>query len=180
MKPRFNIFYALVAMITAVAASNYLVQFSINDWLTWGAFLYPITFFITELTNRSYGPIAARKIVYVGFGVAVVLSAVLAPAKIAAASGLAFLVSQLLDISVFNRLRKAAWWVAPFFASFTASAIDTAIFWSIAFYGENVPLLTWALGDFAVKVAVDVMMLTPFRLAMSRVPLFGERLGRAV
>lgn len=155
---------ALLAMIAIVATANYLVQFPINDWLTWGSFTYPLTFLVTELTNRFYGPTRARQVVCAGFALAVVLSIWLATPKIAMASGTAFLVAQLLDISVFNRLRQATWWYAPFFASFTASIVDTTIFWNIAFWKENVPLMTWAIGDFSVKVAIDIFMLMPFRL----------------
>ncbi len=155
-------------MIIVVASSNYLVQFPINDWLTWGALPYPISFLVTELTNRFYGPKKARRVVYAGFLLAVILSFWLAPPKIAFASGSAFLISQLLDISIFNRFRQGPWWYAPFFASCLASIVDTAIFWNIAFYGENVPLLTWAIGDFLVKLLLDVVLLLPFRLFLNR------------
>lgn len=162
----FNLFLSFLAMVGVVAASNYLVQFPINDWLTWGAFTYPITFLITELTNRFYGPRRARQVVYAGFVVAFFLSIWLATPKIALASGSAFLVSQLLDISIFNRLRQSAWWYAPFFSSFFASLIDTALFWSIAFWGEQGPILSWAMGDFMIKLFVDTTMLIPFRIAI--------------
>jgi uncharacterized PurR-regulated membrane protein YhhQ (DUF165 family) len=155
---------AFLAMVILVAGSNYLVEFPINNWLTWGALTYPMTFLVTELTNRTYGPQVARRIVYAGFLVAVVISVILATPRIAFASGLAFLVSQLLDISVFNQLRKQSWWIAPFFASFLASLVDTGIFWTAAFIGEPFPWMTLATGDFGVKLAVDVTMLLPFRL----------------
>ena len=164
----FQVQIAFLAMVGIVAASNYLVQFPLNDWLTWGAFVYPFSFLITELTNRIHGPQMARKVVYAGFLVAAILSLLLATPKIAVASLTAFLVSQLLDIFVFNRLRQAAWWRAPFFASFFASLIDTLLFWQLAFWNESVPLLTWMTGDFAVKFLFDVAMLTPFRLAIRR------------
>ena len=156
----------LFAMTLLVAASNLLVLFPINDWLTWGAFPYPATFLVTELTNRFHGPAQARWVVYVGFALAVVLSVWMATPKIALASGAAFLLAQLLDISVFNRLRQAPWWCAPLFASVLASLFDAAIFWNIAFWGEDVPLLTWAVGDTTVKLLMDVALLTPFRLAI--------------
>lgn len=164
----YRIEYAYLAMIAVVSASNYLVQFPINDWLTCGAFTYPASFLVTELTNRFYGPKQARKVVYVGFVIAVILSIWLATPKIALASGMAFLVSQLLDIAVFNRLRNGAWWYAPFFASLLASIVDTGMFWSIAFWGEDLPVLTWATGDFGIKFAMDVAMLTPFRMAIRK------------
>lgn len=167
----YSINRAFVAMLTVVVASNYLVLFPINDWLTWGAFTYPVSFLITELTNRFSGPKTARRIVYAGFFVGVLLSIWLATPKIALASGMAFLVSQLLDIALFNQIRKGPWWYAPFLASFFASILDTAIFWNIAFWGESVPLLTWALGDFTVKLIIDIAMLTPFRLLTRRQPV---------
>ncbi len=157
-------------MAAVVAASNYLVLFPINDWLTWGTFTYPISFLITELTNRQHGPKSARKVVYVGFAIGVLLSILFATPKIAFASWSAFLCSQMLDIFVFNKFRSAAWWCAPFFASFSASLVDATIFWNTAFWGENVPLLTWAIGDTSVKLLLDVAMLTPFRLAIRKIP----------
>lgn len=158
---------AYLLMISLVASSNILVQFPLNDWLTLAAFTYPITFLVTELTNRHYGPSQAKKVVYIGFLIATLLSWLLATPRIAIASGSAFLTAQLLDILVFNRLRNQAWWYAPLFASFLASGIDTLIFWNIAFWQEEVPLLTWALGDFAVKIAIDLVMLLPFRLFLT-------------
>ncbi len=160
-----------MAMAFIVIASNYLVLFPINDWLTWGAFTYPVAFLVTELTNRLYGSKKARRAVYIGFALGLFLSIWLATPKIALASGAAFLASQLLDIFVFNRFRNAAWWCAPFFASFAASIVDSAIFWNIAFWGEDVPLLTWAIGDTSIKLLVDIAMLTPFRLAIRRIPV---------
>lgn len=167
----YSIKSAFIAMTLIVIASNYLVLFPINDWLTWGAFTYPITFLISELTNRLYGPKKARKVVYIGFVVAVFLSIWLATPKIALASGAAFLISQLFDIYVFNQLRQARWWYAPFFSSLSASLIDATIFWNLAFWGENVPLLTWAIGDTSIKLLVDLAMLTPFRLAIRKIPI---------
>lgn len=163
---RLRILY--IAMIAIVAAANYLVQFPINEWLTWGSLPYPASFLVTELTNRFYGPKVARKVIFIGFVLGVILSIWLATPKIAFASGSAFLVAQLFDISIFNRLRQGSWWIAPFFASFSASLVDASIFWTIAFWGESVPVLTWALGDTSVKLTLDVLMLTPFRLAISQ------------
>jgi len=159
-----------LSMMVIVALSNYLVQFPINDWLTLGAFSYPVSFLVTELTNRFYGPKLARQVVYVGFLLGVILSGWVAPLQIAIASGSAFFVSQLLDIYVFNRLRQAPWWQGPFYASLIASLIDTAIFWGIAFWGQDVPLFSWATGDFLIKFGMDIAMLTPFRLAIRRLP----------
>lgn len=157
----------IIAMMIVVALSNYLVTFPINDWLTWAAFTYPISFLVTELTNCFYGPKRARQVVYVGFILAAILSTMIAPLQIAIASVSAFFVSQLLDIAVFNRLRQQQfWWYAPLSASGAASIVDTAIFWTIAFWGEPVPLLTWALGDLLVKFGLDLIMLTPFRIAI--------------
>lgn len=164
----YPILFCFIAMVIVVALSNYLVLFPINDWLTWGAFSYPISFLLTELTNRFFGSQIARKVVYLGFAVAVILSIFLATPRIAFASGFAFLVSQLLDISIFNRLRQYPWWYAPFFASLIASAIDTMLFWQIAFLGEGMPLMYYMTGDFFIKVAIDILMLTPFRFVIRR------------
>ena len=163
-----NIKLGYLAMVVIVASCNYLVQFPINDWLTLGAFAYPLSFLVTEITNNFHGPKIARKVVYVGFFLAVILSTVLATPKIAFASGSAFLISQLLDIYIFNHLRKASWWFAPFFASLIASFVDTGIFFSLAFFGEPVPFVTWAIGDFLVKLSCDALMLIPFRLAIRK------------
>lgn len=164
----YNVKIAFLAMVAVVAASNFLVLFPINDWLTWGAFIYPITFFVTELTNRFHGPKMAHKVIWAGFFVAVLLSIKLATPKIAFASGAAFLVSQTLDVLVFNRFRQLTWWYAPFFASLSASLVDTVLFFNIAFWGENLPVFGWAVGDFSVKLLFDVAMLTPFRLAIRK------------
>ena len=155
---------AALAMAVVVLASNILVQFPINDWLTWGAITYPVAFLVSELVNRAHGPAQARRVAWVGFAAAVVASLVLAPARIAMASGTAFLLSQWLDIGVFDRLRHATWWRAPLVATLLAAVLDTAVFWSIAFAGTEDPWVTWALGDLAVKLALGVALLLPFRL----------------
>lgn len=159
---------AIAAMIVVIALSNYLVQFPLNDWLTWGAFSYPLSFLVTELTNRYYGSEKARGVVYVGFMFGVVLSFLLATPRIAIASGTAFLTAQLLDIVLFNRWRTMGWWQAPLFASLAASLVDTFVFWSIAFAGDSLPWFTWSIGDFCVKVVMDVLLLYPFRLVIRR------------
>lgn len=159
---------AYIAMIAIVASCNYLVQFPINDWLTYGSFTYPLSFLVTELTNSLHGPKIARKVVYVGFTLAVILSIWLATPKIAFASGIAFLISQLLDISIFNKLRQKTWWYAPFFASIIASFIDTCLFWNLAFWRESLPYIQWAISDFSIKLLFDFFLLIPFRLAIRR------------
>lgn len=171
---RNRLLLAILAMILVVAASNYLVQFPLQipgtnsaDWLTWGAFSYPFAFLVTDLTNRAYGPGRARQVIAIGFFFAVLLSLWLAPWRIAAASGGAFLVGQLLDVTVFNRLRRMIWWLAPFVASALGSVIDTTIFFSGAFAGEGLPWVTWALGDLSVKLAMALLLLAPFRLLMA-------------
>lgn len=172
---------AVLAMAVVVTASNILVQYPINDLLTWGAFSYPVAFLITDLTNRALGPVRARKVVYVGFAIAVLLSLYFADPRIAVASGSAFLVAQLLDIAIFDRLRKQTWWLAPVASSTVASALDTFIFFWLAFaatgipftlfgisFGETgVPWQTLALGDYLVKIGVALVMLIPFRLLLS-------------
>ena len=160
---------ATLAMALVVLASNLLVQYPLNDWLTWGAFTYPVAFLVSDLANRRHGPHLARRVAWVGFAVAVAASLVLAPARIAAASGLAFLLSQWLDIGVFHRLRQGSWWRAPLIATVAAAVLDTAVFWSIAFAGvSDVPWVTWAAGDLAVKLGIGVLMLLPFRLLIGR------------
>jgi uncharacterized integral membrane protein (TIGR00697 family) len=208
----------VVAMALVVLASNVLVQFPVQgsvgglalaDVLTWGAFTYPFSFLVTDLANRRYGPRAARGIVFVGFMTAVVCSILLPPlfyragligfetvagrlVRVAAASGAAFLVGQLLDVTVFNRLRRKSWWRAPVFASLAGSVLDTAIFFSIAFAAifafvgpddafatEDAPLfgalavdmprwISWALGDLSVKLGIAVFALIPYRLLAAR------------
>jgi uncharacterized PurR-regulated membrane protein YhhQ (DUF165 family) len=166
----FKIFLSYFSMVGIILLSNYLVLFPINDWLTWGAFPYPFSFFISEMTNKFYGPQEARRVVGFGFFVAAFLSFLLATPLIAVASLSAFLVAQLLDISVFNQLRQSKWWVAPLWASVCGSMIDTAIFWTIAFWGDkSVPILTWALGDFSIKLLMDICLLVPFRYAVNAV-----------
>ncbi|MGO1120058.1 VUT family protein [Rhodovibrionaceae bacterium A322] len=171
---------ATAAMVVVVAASNYLVQFPVNDFLTYGAFTYPVAFLVTDLCNRSFGPALARKVIYAGFLVAVIASIYLADLRIALASGSAFLCAQLLDIVIFNRLRQGAWWQAPFISSTVASALDTLIFFSLAFACPSfltddlgcttLPWVTWALGDYLIKMAVTLVMLLPFRIFMTWLP----------
>jgi hypothetical protein len=151
------------AMVVVVTASNVLVQFVINDWLTWAAFTYPLSFLVTDLTNRRLGPRVARCVVYAGFAAAVVLSALLATPRIAVASATAFLVAQLLDILVFNRLRDRAWWTPPLVSSLLGSAIDTLLFFTLAFAGTAVPWVTLGVGDFAIKALMAILLLIPFR-----------------
>ena len=165
-------------MGVVVLSSNYLVQFPINYYglneiLTYGAFSYPIAFLITDLANRSYGKIVARKIVYFGFvlgiGFTVLFStdfADLISIRIAIGSGIAFLTAQLLDVQIFDRLRKKEWFVAPLTSSMIGSTIDTFLFFSISFYGTGVPWFTLSLGDLIVKVIVALIMLIPFRLLL--------------
>lgn len=206
------------AMALAVLTSNVLVQFPVQaelgtvalaDILTWGAFTYPVTFLVTDLANRRRGPGFARRVVMVGFALAVFSSIAFPPllfklglipfetepgrlARIALASGGAFLLAQLLDVAVFNRLRRQAWWRAPTASSIAGSVLDTAVFFSLAFapaflfLGANdgfaleaAPLLgvfdvsvprwvSWAFGDLGVKLALAVVALLPFRLIAAR------------
>ena len=158
-------------MALIVTAANIGVQIPINDWLTWGAFTYPISFLITDLCNRSMGARSARRVVYAGFLVAVALSIYFATPRIAIASGTAFLLAQVLDVQIFDRLRQSSrWWMPPLVSSSIASALDTALFFSIAFFGTAVPWVTLALGDYAVKMALAIAMLLPF-LAVVRLRL---------
>lgn len=193
--------FLYVALMTAVVvASNYLVQFPVNatvgainlaDLLTWGAFTYPVAFLITDLTNREFGPNRARIVVAVGFVIAIAISAYTSAPRIAIASGSAFLFGQMLDISVFNSLRRQSWWRAPLVASVLGSLLDTAMFFSFAFapafsfFGPNddfaiewAPVLgvfstelprwiSWALGDLSVKIAAALLLLLPYGALMS-------------
>ncbi len=163
---------SVLAMVLTVVASNILVQypftpFGLGDLLTWGAFTYPVAFLVTDLTNRWFGPQKTRRVVYVGFAIAVVLSIWLSEPRIALASGTAFLTAQLLDITLFNRLRAGSWWRAPLVSSSIGSAIDTMIFFSIAFAGSGLPWTTWALGDFSVKMTVAILSLLPYASLMN-------------
>lgn len=194
-----NLSIFALAMCLVVALSNYLVQFpfkhfGMGEILTWGAFTYPVAFLITDLANRRFGVATARKIVFFGFVLAVVLSIWLATPRIAIASGSAFLVAQLLDIAIFNRLRNGSWWSAPLFSSVIGSAVDTILFFSLAFaanftvldtmlgredgslafpvpffgFGVEVPLwVSLAAGDYGVKLLIALSMLIPYRLLLS-------------
>jgi uncharacterized PurR-regulated membrane protein YhhQ (DUF165 family) len=161
----------IAAMTVIVTGSNIAVQFPVNDWLTWGALTYPVSFLVTDLTNRALGPATARRVVYAGFAVAVALSIFLATWRIALASGTAFLLAQLLDIAIFDRLRRTAWWQAPFVSSTLASAVDTVLFFTLAFAGSGLPWVTWGLGDYGAKLFMALAMLVPFRVLMRMITL---------
>ncbi len=196
---RITLIYVLL-MTLVVVASNILVQYplpgmlfgiSLGDILTFGAFTYPVAFLVTDLTNRQFGPRTARRVVVAGFAVAIVFSFAVATPRIAVASGTAFLLGQLLDISVFNKLRRQTWWRAPLVGSLVGSALDTLIFFSIAFapafvmLGPNEPFaieqapvlglfaveaqrwISWAITDFGVKLLMGLVMLLPYGALMS-------------
>jgi uncharacterized PurR-regulated membrane protein YhhQ (DUF165 family) len=154
---------AVLTMMLVVVASNWLVQYPINAWLTWGAFVYPIAFLVNDLTNRTVGMAAARRVAWAGFGAAVVVSLAVAPWRIAVASATAFLVSQLADVRIFDRLRAQAWWKAPLLGSAAASVIDTFIFFSIAFAGTALDWWLLAIGDLGIKLVMAVVLLGPYR-----------------
>ena len=173
-------FFILLSFIMGVVVltSNYLVQFPINYYgleeiLTYGAFSYPVAFLITDLANRSYGKVVARKIVYVGFIIGIVFTlffstnfADLISVRIAIGSGTAFMVAQLLDVQIFDYLRKKKWFIAPLTSSLIGSTVDTFLFFSISFYATGIPWVTLSLGDLAVKIFVALAMLIPFRLLL--------------
>jgi len=201
---------ATIAMAMVILASNILVQhpveyiFSFADrtidlaeLLTWGAFTYPVAFLVTDTTNRIHGLKAARRVVYVGFALGVVLSLLTALSiageiassegitvlialttnedasamlRIALASGTAFIIGQMLDITIFDKLRTASWWKAPTVSSFFGSITDTAIFFSLAFAGSGLPWMNWAVGDFCIKLLMVAMLLYPFRVLVSIYP----------
>lgn len=193
----------ILAMAAIVVASNILVQYPIGQWLTWGAFTYPLAFLVTDLVNRFYGAVSARRVVYAGLLVGLTCSFIgtqimgefgpLVTLRIAIGSAVAFLAGQLLDIAIFDRLRRAAWWRAPFLSTLVGSCADTMIFFTIAFsagliwlepgndvswatapvaligFGPEVPLwVSLGVADFVVKIAVDVLALLPFRLAIAK------------
>jgi uncharacterized PurR-regulated membrane protein YhhQ (DUF165 family) len=160
--------WAVAAMGAVVLLSNVLVQYPINDWLTWGAFSYPLAFLVSNLINRRFGPRAARHVAWCGFALAVLASIWVASPRIALASCTAYLCAQLLDISVFDRLRRGNWWRAPMLATTCSATLDTAIFWSIAFAGAALPWISWAAGDLLVKLGIGVLLLAPFRALLWR------------
>ena len=161
-----------------VLASNFLVQYPVKyyglqDILTYGAFSYPVAFLITDLANRSYGKTAAKKIVYIGFSIGVSFTllfstnfADLISIRIAIGSGTAFIVAQLLDVQIFDKLRNKRWFIAPLSSSVIGSTIDTFLFFSIAFYATGIPWISLSFGDLAVKLTVALIMLLPFRLLL--------------
>ena len=175
-----NRLFLLLSLIMGVVvlASNYLVQFPIKYYgleeiLTYGAFSYPIAFLITDLANRSYGKLIARQIVYIGFIIGICFTLLFSTnfadsisIRIAIGSGTAFLVAQLIDVQIFDKLRKKKWFVAPLTSSFIGSAVDTFLFFSISFYATGIPWVTLSLGDLAVKIFVALVMLIPFRLLL--------------
>ena len=178
-----NKLFFLLALLMAfvVALSNYLVQFpikyfSLENLLTYGAFSYPVAFLITDLSNRRYGKNIAKKIVYLGFTLGIVLTLYfstnysdLISIRIAIGSGTAFLVAQLIDVHIFDRLRKKIWFIAPLASSLIGSCIDTFLFFSISFYGTGVNWVTLSFGDLSVKIFVALTMLIPFRLLLYRI-----------
>lgn len=159
----------VLAMVVVVVASNIAVQYPINDWLTWGAFTYPLAFLVTDLSNRAFGPSRARQVILVGFVLGVALS-IPAGARIAIASGTAFLAAQLLDVLIFDRMRRMTWWRAPLASSLIASALDTALFFSLAFAMTGLPWITWALGDYAAKLSMAAALLLPYRAVIRLLP----------
>ena len=167
-----------ILMGVVVLSSNYLVQFPINYYelneiLTYGAFSYPVAFLITDLANRFYGKFVARKIVYFGFFIGIIFTLIfstnfadLISIRIAIGSGIAFLTAQLLDIQIFDRLRKKEWFIAPLTSSVIGSTVDTFLFFSISFYATGVPWITLSLGDLLVKLFVSLIMLVPFKILL--------------
>lgn len=171
-------------MMLIVLASNYLVQFpfnflNLNDVLTWGAFTYPVAFLVTDLANRLHGINFTKRVIHVGFVWGILISLFfsisefnLISLRIVIGSGTAFLIAQLLDANIFNKLRDhKLWFIPPFLSSIISSAIDTVLFFSIAFYGTEVPWITLALGDFVVKIIIAMLMLVPFRLMVKNLEL---------
>ena len=171
-------------MATVVVISNYLVQFpikyfSLEEILTYGAFSYPVAFLVTDLANRKYGKLVAKKIVYIGFFLGVLLTLYfstnfsdLISIRIAIGSGTAFITAQLIDVHIFDKLRKKKWFIAPLTSSLVGSTIDTFIFFSISFWGTGSNWITLGLGDLCVKIAVAIFMLIPFRILIKKIEDF--------
>ena len=182
-----NLFYKLsLLMGLVVVFSNYLVQFPVkyfglNEILTYGAFSYPVTFLITDLANRAYGKVVARKVVYVGFTIGVLLTLFvstnfsdLISIRVAIGSGVAFFIAQNLDVQIFDFLRKKIWFVAPLVSSVLGSLVDTFLFFSIAFYATDIPWVSLALGDLIVKLFIALVMLIPFRILINKIKDFSD------
>ena len=178
--------YLILSLIMGfvVLVSNFLVQFpvkfyNLEEILTYGAFTYPVAFLITDLANRFFGKIIAKKIVYFGFAIGILFTLIfstnfndLISIRIAVGSGTAFIVAQLLDVQVFDKLRRKTWFIAPLFSSLIGSTVDTFLFFSISFYGTGVPWITLSLGDLAVKIFIALIMLIPFRLLLTSLKPF--------
>ena len=188
-----NLFFKLsLLMGLIVVISNYLVQFPIqyfglNEILTYGAFSYPISFLITDLANRAYGKVVARKVVYIGFTIGLLLTLFVSTnfsdiisIRIAIGSGFAFFIAQNLDINIFDYLRKKIWFVAPLASSTLGSITDTFLFFSIAFYGTEVPWVTLAFGDLIVKLFITLMMLIPFRMLLLKIKDYTDTSGSRI
>tara|TARA_B100002051_G_scaffold251593_1_gene264031 strand:- start:1080 stop:1619 length:540 start_codon:yes stop_codon:yes gene_type:complete len=168
-------------MAAVVTISNFLVQFPVNyfgmeEMLTYAAFTYPVTFLITDLANRKYGKFIAKKIVYLGFITGILLTLYFSTnfkdfisVRIAIGSGIAFLFAQLLDVNIFDILRKRIWFVAPLVSSLFASLLDTFLFFAISFYNTEMPWFSLAVGDFFIKVIMALVMLIPFRLFLNKI-----------
>ncbi len=182
-----SLYYRLsILMGLVVVVSNYLVQypvnhFGLNEILTYGAFSYPITFLLTDLANRAYGKIVARKVVYFGFIIGILLTLFVSTnfsdvisIRIAIGSGVAFFIAQNLDVQIFDKLRKKSWFIAPLTSSSIGSVTDTFLFFSIAFYATGIPWVTLALGDLAVKLLISLTMLIPFRLLLGKIKDYTE------
>ncbi len=183
-----NLYYKLATLMgIVVVISNYLVQFPVkilglSEILTYGAFSYPISFLITDLANRAYGKIVARKIVYIGFFIGILLTLIVSTnfsdiisVRIAIGSGVAFFIAQNLDVQIFDQLRKKKWFIAPLTSSVLGSITDTFLFFSISFYSTGVPWVTLAIGDFMVKLIIALSMLIPFRLLLGKIKDYSEK-----
>ncbi len=170
--PLLKLWRPILAMLLVIVSANYLVQFPINSWLTWGAFTFPVAFLVTDLTNRAVGVTAARRVAWTGFAIAVVVSLMVAPWRIAVASGAAFIVGQLLDIVAFNKLRALSWWKAPLIGSAVASVVDTGLFFFLAFAGSDMNWLTLTTGDLGVKWLMAAVLLAPYRVMLPRLQLW--------
>ena len=186
MNKQKNLFVLLLAIMgLVIISSNYLVQFPVKSFgleniLTYGAFTYPISFLVTDVANRAFGKFIAKKVVYFGFLIGVSLTLLVSTnfsdiisIRIAFGSGIAFLTAQLIDINIFDRLRRnKSWYIAPLISSTIGSVIDTFLFFMISFYGTQTPWFTLSLGDLSVKLLIALLMLIPFRVLIMYVKEF--------
>lgn len=183
-KQNINLSIAVIAMVAIFVISNYLVTFQINDWLTYGAFSFPLVFLVIDLVNRALGPSTARRVAWLALPFAAIISGYFAGIQIAIASAIAFIIGQLFDIKVFNKLRQNSWWIAPWCGSMLASVFDTICFFGIAFYDSNDPqwyklAFQLGLGDLSIKWLMAILLLAPYRMLIPYLSFWQEGFNKS-